>query len=428
MSKEVDRVNVDDDSEFLEKEIERKAGELAYKRQLEDFEKDSNSGRFKVITQVVETLGALLLVFYILWEIWTSFGDSGVGKAIVIGIVLAIFSTFIFRYIARHYYLKGDTKKFRAFNTISKISEVSLSVADAVTPGGSKIVTKVEKGQDYVKSAITNVTKMSKLDDDGGVYVSTDYDKYRSKCYNIGLQVLYKSKVQQVTHSVKDMLNDTKSIPTEVKRDIIMSLFIVKDYQGNLCREVITESLYIQVLGALYCFANPERGLNIIPNFIPGIGYTDNMFMLNCVLAGNLDTIKKYRGWRYMYKKSHKNVQADSVAEQLKVLGESTAKNGKLDILKKLLESDKSNADVKGFLKVVNTGDVENDDVKLIIGYCAYYYAKDDLINDDIPDIGKVDDAYFKTIVENYLAENKSTSEESNLDNAIENLCNNTGG
>lgn len=430
--KEINTVDVNDDSEFLEKEISRKAGELAYKKQLEAFERDSSSGRFKIIEQVIETLGAFILIGYILWELWTSSSENNWGKILVVVVILMVILTFVFRYIAKYYYLKGDTKKFKTFNTVSKISEVSLSVADAVTPGGNKMVSKVEKTKNALASAVSSTTTLTKLDDDGGVYKSADYDVYRNKCYNIGLSVLYNSNEINVTQGVRKKVSESVNIPVEVKRDVIMSLFIIQDYRAERCADILTEKFYIQLLGALYCFKGDASKVKLIPDFIPGIGYTDDMFMLNCVLAGNLDTVKKYKGWRYMYKKTAASNLETEIISELKLLGKKSVENGKVHILKELIRTDETKtSELTEYLNILESCDLHNEDVQLIIGLCSYLYAKEDLIHDEIPDIGKVDDEYIWKLVRQYRQKNgesyavKSTS---SLDGALDNLLTQSGG
>ena len=399
MSRKLQEVDFNDDSEFLEKDIQRKAGELARKKQEEEFEKDSSSGKFKVISYIVETLGALFFVGYVLWDIWNSTEKSSIGRAIVITAIALALSTFVFRYISKYYYMKGKTKRFKFFNTVSKVSEVSLSLADAVTPGGNKMVTRIEKTQSAVSDAIKHTDKLSTLDDDGGVYKDSSYDSYRKKCYSTGLQVIYEGREQELEYSVKSKISNLKNIPYEVKRDLLMTLFILRDYKSGKCKDIIDERLYVSLVGALYYFYG-GRGVasNFIPNFIPGIGYTDDMFMLNCVLAGNIETIKRYKGWRYMEKKKRTANLESEIIKELTSVGTNCYSNGTVNSVME------SVIGVPELAKYVSYFDKADDNIRFVLlGLFCYWTCKEDLINDDIPNVGKADDTYILSVVDKRL-------------------------
>ena len=425
MSKPKQEIDFNDDSEFLEKDIQRKAGALARKKQEEEFEKDSSSGKFKIVSYIVETIGALFLVGYILWDIWVTSGDTSIGRLIVIGIVVLIFSTFVARYISKYYYMKGKTKRFKFFNTVSKVSEVSLSIADAVTPGGNKMLSRIENTQGAISDVISHTNKLSTLDDDGGIYKESDYDSYRRKCYNAGFQVIYESKEESLIKNVKAKIAGIRNLPSDVKRDLLMTLFIIKDFKSGECKDIIDEKLYISLIGALYYFnGGDDTASNLIPNFIPGIGYTDDMFMLNCVLAANIDSVKKYKGWRYMEKKKKTaNLEKEIIQDLIKV-GDNCYSSGTVNLIVKTATNV---PELSKYVELFNKS-INKEISKILVGLFYYWTCREDIINDDIPHIGKADDAYVLSVVSRTLrakgtaAEKVTTTENRNLDDALSNL------
>lgn len=425
MSKKVQEVNFNDDSEFLEKDIQRRAGELAKKKQEEEFEKDSSSGKFKIISYVVETVGALFFVAYVLWDIWTSTEQSSIGRVIVIGAVVLALSTFVFRYISKYYYMKGKTKRFKFFNTVSKVSEVSISLADAVMPGGNKMVTRIERTQNAVSDAIRHADKLSALDDDNAVYKDSSYDSYRKKCYSAGLQVSYEGRVSELENSVKSKISNLKNIPCDMKRDLLMTLFILRDYRNGKCKDIIDENLYISLIGALYYFHGGKGANNFIPNFIPGIGYTDDMFMLNCVLAANVDSIKRYKGWRYMEKKKRTADLESSIISELTKVGKTCYESGNVNTI---VESVSNVTELSNCVEMYKRSKQEEVSY-VLLGVMYYWTCKEDIINDDIPNIGKADDMYVLNVATRYakkaemnLIVEKHEEETKGLDAAIDEL------
>ena len=424
------KIDLHDDSEFLEKEISRQAGKLAYKKQLEEFEKDSQSGTFKLITQIVETLGSLAFVAFVVYELFQMFKESKAGKILVVLVVLMVIGAFVFKYIAKYYYIKGDLKKFRVFNTASKISEVSLSVADAVSPSGNKMVSRVEKTTAALSDAVGKSTKLSKMDDDGGIYKSSEYNKYREECYLRGLPISStRSKIGGLIRDVETKVSSKTNIPEDVQRDIMISLYMARDYKNGMCRDIINERFFTQLLGGLLFFYKGISGISMIPNFIPGLGYTDDMFMLNCVLAENLDTIKKYRGWRYVYKKNKKEFTREDVLTELRKLAVDTLDDGGFGLVNRILEEDENKTEL--LKKCQEILKKEKDSTFYIVfGYVCYEYIKADLIHDDIPYMGKCDDMYVASVIEDTLNKQETLGEdkEPSVVNALDNLLSATGG
>lgn len=82
--------------------------------------------------------------------------------------------------------------------------------------------------------------------------------------------------------------------------DDLDSLFsLTKDYvRGNYT--AISKSAIISVLAALLYFISP---LDVIPDFILGLGFLDDVIVLRFVLKSVRKELKKYQAWKVEQKK-----------------------------------------------------------------------------------------------------------------------------
>lgn len=394
-----------DDSEFLEKDIQRRAGEIVYKKQLEEFEKEADSGKFKIMRMIVEAIGAFALVGYIMFDLWTS-STNGIGKIVVITIVLLAVSTFVFRAIARHYYLQGKMKKFKVANTISKVSELSVAIADAATPGGERTVDRIKKTQSAVKNVVSSTSKLSVIDDDESIFLSADYDSYRTKCYRDGISMYYNGTIDMCMRNTRNKLKTSKQLPHEYRRDVILLCYIVRDYSSHsVPKEIVTDDMYYEILGALYYFSDDKVRLNVIPNFVPGLGYTDDMFMCNCVIAKNTYNIRAYKIWRMELKKSMKDSRDKEILNELSNMGEEALVSKRKE-LTSAVDGDMTwdSQDVGNMFAMVKSylrGEyklVPYGTIIIAVGAVAYWVLPNDFVPDKMPGIGKVDDAFVMGI------------------------------
>ena len=82
---------------------------------------------------------------------------------------------------------------------------------------------------------------------------------------------------------------------SEVFNDLKLLLLLVKDYITGAYREIPYGSIIAAVAGILY-FLSP---IDFIPDFIPGIGLIDDVFVIGLVLKQIHSDLEKYKEWKY---------------------------------------------------------------------------------------------------------------------------------
>lgn len=80
----------------------------------------------------------------------------------------------------------------------------------------------------------------------------------------------------------------------EVFNDLKLLLSLVKDYISGVYRTIPYGSIIAAVGGILY-FLSP---IDFIPDFIPVIGYIDDVFVIGFVLKQIHGDLEKYRKWK----------------------------------------------------------------------------------------------------------------------------------
>lgn len=80
----------------------------------------------------------------------------------------------------------------------------------------------------------------------------------------------------------------------EVFNDLKLLFSLVKDYTSGAYREIPYGSIIAAVAGILY-FLSP---IDFIPDFIPGIGLVDDVFVLGFVFKKIHGDLQKYKEWR----------------------------------------------------------------------------------------------------------------------------------
>jgi uncharacterized membrane protein YkvA (DUF1232 family) len=73
---------------------------------------------------------------------------------------------------------------------------------------------------------------------------------------------------------------------------------MAKDWITGKYKEIPTSSI-IAILGGIIYFLSP---IDIIPDFIPIIGYLDDIFVLNLVIDQVRKDIDKYKEWNKLNK------------------------------------------------------------------------------------------------------------------------------
>ena len=81
---------------------------------------------------------------------------------------------------------------------------------------------------------------------------------------------------------------------SEVINDLKLLISLVKDYISGAYREIPYGSIVAAVAGILY-FISP---IDFIPDFIPVIGYIDDVFVIGVVLRQIHSDLEKYHEWK----------------------------------------------------------------------------------------------------------------------------------
>lgn len=82
---------------------------------------------------------------------------------------------------------------------------------------------------------------------------------------------------------------------SEVFNDLKLLLSLVKDYISGAYREIPYGSIIAALAGILY-FLSP---IDFIPDFIPGIGLIDDVFVIGLVLKKIHNDLQKYEEWKF---------------------------------------------------------------------------------------------------------------------------------
>ncbi|WP_215226351.1 YkvA family protein [Echinicola shivajiensis] len=115
---------------------------------------------------------------------------------------------------------------------------------------------------------------------------------YQSKAEKI---VRSKEQLENLIHKVSDKLQAVSENPTvqEVKLYISVIIRMIKAYCNNEYRSFSSKTLALLVLGLLY-FVMP---LDLIPDFIVGLGYLDDLSVLLAITKSIQHDIQNFLDW-----------------------------------------------------------------------------------------------------------------------------------
>ncbi|MGE4272754.1 MAG: YkvA family protein [Desulfitobacterium sp.] len=91
-----------------------------------------------------------------------------------------------------------------------------------------------------------------------------------------------------------EKLNINTGPINKVYQDILLLIQIVKAYISKEYREIPIGSI-VAIFAALIYFLSP---IDIIFDYIPGVGYVDDMFVLGLVLKQVDSDLQKFRDWQ----------------------------------------------------------------------------------------------------------------------------------
>ena len=102
------------------------------------------------------------------------------------------------------------------------------------------------------------------------------------------------SKIQDMLKRAFDKAIDNEGPIAEVFKDLKLLLSLVKDYISGAYRDIPYGSIIAAMAGILY-FLSP---IDFIPDFIPGIGMIDDVFVIGLVLKQIHSDLVKYEKWK----------------------------------------------------------------------------------------------------------------------------------
>jgi uncharacterized membrane protein YkvA (DUF1232 family) len=94
-------------------------------------------------------------------------------------------------------------------------------------------------------------------------------------------------KVKRLREQIPKMLN-------ELWQDIVTMVLLLRDYASGRYRQVPWHVISA-VAGAIAYFAAP---LDVVPDFMPALGYLDDAIVVKVALDVARADLKKYREWR----------------------------------------------------------------------------------------------------------------------------------
>jgi uncharacterized membrane protein YkvA (DUF1232 family) len=103
-----------------------------------------------------------------------------------------------------------------------------------------------------------------------------------------------KDKTQETLNKAMNKANKVKGALDKVWENLILMFQVVRDWISGKYKDIPVGSI-IAIVAALLYFISP---IDAIPDFIPGIGYIDDVFVIGIVVAQINNDLKKYDKWR----------------------------------------------------------------------------------------------------------------------------------
>lgn len=103
-----------------------------------------------------------------------------------------------------------------------------------------------------------------------------------------------KKKTQDTVNKAMNKAIKVKGPLEKVWNSLILMGPAVLDWTTGKYKKIPVGSI-IAIVGALIYFLSP---IDVIPDFIPGIGYIDDVFVISLVISQINDDLEKYKIWR----------------------------------------------------------------------------------------------------------------------------------
>lgn len=368
-----------------------------------EFEDATSSPTFDAFNRVMNVVSALCALGFCVVALWSS------SKLLLLLMFLLLVASFIFARLAKHYFFSGDRKKFETFNKLSNATGVVTSVFEVADMKHYRSKGAIDKANSLESTIRKAVSSISEDQYNGGVYTDQKYDDIRQRANGTGKYIYLsgsEATIKKLIRRVNDKRASVQLTDTASVRVGIISMYI-QDYLQGIYPEVDVE-LFYSCLGALYYFLTP---LSDIPDYVPLVGYQDDVFVVFCVYAGNKTLLDTYKAWKIKVAKNDMKSKALKDAETLwkklvqQGMGVRNSKNvyelcdkcrNKLSSEVVLDESVKDKlscvADVVSDYLKGNYCTIPSDSINGMIGTLGYWVLKEDMIPDDEPVLGYADD------------------------------------
>lgn len=117
------------------------------------------------------------------------------------------------------------------------------------------------------------------------------YEKAKNKAQEL---IDDPEKAKKVFNDAIKKADSAKGPLEKVWQDLQLMFGIVRDWFKGEYKEIPVGSI-IAILGALIYFVSP---IDLIPDFIPGVGYIDDVFILGLVISQIRADLNKYKLWK----------------------------------------------------------------------------------------------------------------------------------
>lgn len=109
-------------------------------------------------------------------------------------------------------------------------------------------------------------------------------------------EVLIKDK-QKTTNTVNEAMEKASKHKNQLEKvwDYLQLFFsIVKDYINGTYKEIPLKTI-VSIVASLLYLISP---IDFIPDFIPGIGFIDDVFVIGLVISSATSDLDKYKEWK----------------------------------------------------------------------------------------------------------------------------------
>ncbi len=122
-----------------------------------------------------------------------------------------------------------------------------------------------------------------------------------------------KGKAKKLVEDALEKARENKGPFAELLDDIILMFSMAADYVKGNYRNVPIATIVAIIAGAIYLLTP----IDVIPDFIPFVGYLDDAFVLGIVIRQARSDLDKYRIWKVEQKKDPGETLEDLDKKQL---------------------------------------------------------------------------------------------------------------